>query len=607
MINNKPKILERNQILPVISLLNSGQNQDALNAVEYLITDFPDKALLLNLRGACYENLGSLDKSADSFKKALAIQPNYLEAQYNLGVIQGKLCQIDSSIKSYKKLIEIKPTHIDARNNLGNALIQNLKFDEAIIHLKYAISVNPKFAEAHNNLGLAYLEINQVNKAIKNFEQAIKLNPNYIRAYINLGLVLKDIGQIDASVNCYKKLLNINSNSTQAHLCLGIVFKQKGQISDAINSFEMALKIDSDFISAYYELVSEKQYTLSQKQFNKLKKLYDSNELSQKDRINLCFTLAKINEENKNYDKFFDFLNEANHLRKKELNYSLDKAENRHYVISKIFEASAPNINKLSQKSSVTRPIFIVGMPRSGSSLLEQILSSHKSVYGAGELQVLNKILRPIVNNYLNDGKFNHLADAENIKKPLNSRKSINIKSYLSIRKEYFNSIRDLNFSENIFTDKALLNFQYIGFILAAFPEAKIVHLKRDARAICWSNYKTNFSQSEMGFANNMEDLTGFYISYSKLMNYWQKKFPNKIYDLVYENLTINQEDETRKLLKYCELEWDDNCLEFHTNIRTVQTASKDQVREKMYQGSSEAWKKYDAYLKPLIKGLDFL
>ena len=607
MINNKPKTLERNQILPIISLLNNGQTQDALSTVEALIINFPDKSLLFNLRGACYENLSYLEKSAESFEKALSIQPDYLEAQYNLGVIQGKLCQINDSIKSYKKVIEINPNHLDSRNNLGNTLIQALRFDEAIVHLEYAISVNPRFAEVYNNLGLAYLEINKVRKAIKSFEQAINLKPNYIRAYINLGLAFKDTGQIDSSINCYKKLLKINASSTQAHLYLGIAFKQKGQISNAINSFEMALKLDSNFISAYYELVSEKQYLLSQKQFDKLKKLYDSDDLTQKDRINLCFTLAKINEKNEKNVKFFKFLNEANKLRKKELNYCLNDAKNYHSIISKIFESSIPNIKKSLRKSSVIRPIFIVGMPRSGSTLVEQIISNHKSVYGAGEQQVLNKILRPVINNYLGHDKFISSNETEDIKKNLVTRGSINTESYMSIREEYFNSILDLNFSENIFTDKALLNFQYIGFILTAFPEAKIIHLKRDSRATCWSNYKTNFSQSEIGFANNMEDLAGFYGSYSKLMTYWHKKFPDKIYDLFYENLTIDQENETKKLLKYCELEWDDNCLEFHTNIRPVQTASKDQVREKMYQGSSDAWKKYDAYLKPLIKGLDFL
>jgi hypothetical protein len=154
-------------------------------------------------------------------------------------------------------------------------------------------------------------------------------------------------------------------------------------------------------------------------------------------------------------------------------------------------------------------------------------------------------------------------------------------------------------------TDKWPLNFQYIGFILSAFPEAKIIHLKRDARATCWSNYKHNFSDIGNGWAYNLKDLAGFYSLYSELMTFWHELFPNKIYDISYESLTTNQEEETRKLLEYCELQWDDNCLNFHNSKRAVKTASALQVRQKMYQGSSEAWKKHKAHLQPLINDLN--
>ena len=176
--------------------------------------------------------------------------------------------------------------------------------------------------------------------------------------------------------------------------------------------------------------------------------------------------------------------------------------------------------------------------------------------------------------------------------------------SFESIRQKYIDSVSQLDFSEIIFTDKSLLNFQYIGYILDALPEAKIVHIKRDSKAICWSNYKTNFSQSGLGFSNNLEDLANYYKLYEELMVFWHKKFPNKIYDVQYESLTANQELETRKLLDYCDLNWDENCLYFYNNNRSVLTASKDQVRDKMYQGSSEAWKKYESNLKTLIEEL---
>ena len=153
-------------------------------------------------------------------------------------------------------------------------------------------------------------------------------------------------------------------------------------------------------------------------------------------------------------------------------------------------------------------------------------------------------------------------------------------------------------------TDKMPLNFRYIGFILSALPEAKVIHLKRDARATCWSNYKCFFINKENGNSYNLDDLAKFYSLYTDLMDFWHKLFPDKIYDMSYEDLTTNQEEETRKLLKYCELDWDENCLNFHTSKRVVKTASSLQVRQKMYQGSSEAWKKHEAYLQPLIKAL---
>ena len=241
----------------------------------------------------------------------------------------------------------------------------------------------------------------------------------------------------------------------------------------------------------------------------------------------------------------------------------------------------------LSYEPSTIRPIFIVGMPRSGTTLVEQIIASHHSVYGAGELTTLPTLISPIAKDYL-------AKDENNLPE----------KAFLSIREQYLEELSSLNVPEDVITDKLPLNFQYIGFILSAFPEAKIIHLKRDARATCWSIYKRYFSDTGNAWAYNMDELAGFYGLYTELMADWHKLFPDKIYDMSYEDLTTNQEEETRKLLKYCELDWDENCLNFHTSKRVVKTASSLQVRQKMYQGSSEAWKKHEAYLQPLIKAL---
>ena len=253
-----------------------------------------------------------------------------------------------------------------------------------------------------------------------------------------------------------------------------------------------------------------------------------------------------------------------------------------------MFNSAYSGIEKsLSSEPSTFKPIFIVGMPRSGTTLVEQIISSHHNVHGAGELTNLPDIIAPIATNHLNQG-VNKLPE----------------KAFLSIREQYLDVLLNLNVPESVITDKLPLNFTYIGFILTAFPEAKIVHMKRDARAICWSIYKSNFRNTGNGYSYNIDDLAGFYGLYIDIMDFWHQLFPGKIYDICYEDLTTNQEEETRKLLQYSELDWDENCLSFHKNKRAVKTASALQVRQKIYQGSSEAWKKYEAHLKPLIKAL---
>ena len=315
--------------------------------------------------------------------------------------------------------------------------------------------------------------------------------------------------------------------------------------------------------------------------------ILNNNSLGINDRTNLNFALAKAYEDIKDFDKQFKALNTGNSLRKKELNYSIERDFKLFTRIKEAFNPPPSILRKPLNDSSTITPIFILGMPRSGTSLVHQILDSHYKVRGMGELNYLNKSVFPIIS------KNNNLDKAGLTEGDLKI-----------IREEYLNSISSLQLKEGVFVDKMPLNFRYIGFILSAIPEAKIIHTTRSPFATCWSIYKHYFSSAGHGWAYNLDDLAGFYAIYSNIMDFWHQTFPDKIYDLCYEDLTTNQEEETRKLLEYCELDWDENCLNFHTNKRAVKTASALQVRQKMYQGSSEAWKKHEEYLQPLIKAL---
>ena len=467
------------------------------------------------------------------------------------------------------------------------ALYSDGQIQEALDSVETLTKDYPNESLLYNINGVCYRAISKLDEAVKSFEKALALKPDYTEVHNNLGIVLMELGQNDAAFVHYEKALAIQPDYAEAHNNLGILFKELGQKDEAVKSFEKALSINPEYIRVHRQLSAIKKYTANDPQITQMQSLASTSDLSQSDRMHLCFALAKVYEDLEKQDELFKFLHEGNRLRKQELNYSLDMDQITHSVVKKLFSSSPSIVEKSVYKASKIRPVFILGMPRSGTSLVEQIIASHHAVYGAGELNTLNNLIFPIVKE-----------------RSTHDTNGLSEETFLSIRQRYLDSLSRFNVTEKVITDKMPLNFRWIGFILTAFPEAKIVHLKRDARATCWSIYKHYFSGRGLGFPYNIDDLTRFYGLYTDLMAFWHQLFPDKIYDICYEDLTVNQEEETRKLLEYCELHWDENCLDFHTSKRAVKTVSKFQVRQKMYQGSSEAWKEYEEYLQPLIKAL---
>ena len=543
---------DQKQLEALVNLHRTGQFQKALSSADELIKNYKNDPFLFNIRGSCLCETGDLNASISSFEKAITLKSDYAEALFNLGVAHQRLEQLDMAIESYEKALIIQHAYPTAHHNLGIIYFQNEQISSAIKSFEWAVAYSPNYSEAYFNLGTAFQKNRQFEEAKKHFEKSVSLNPEYAQAYEDLGILCE--------------IINLPN--------------------EAISYFEKALEINPNLTNSYRNLSKLKKFKAKDPLISQMESLYSKSDLHPLHQINLCFSLAKVYEDLDNQDNFFKFLNEGNALRKQVLSYDIVQSKNVHSTIVNLFSSTQPVINKPKEKLSSTRPIFIVGMPRSGTSLVEQIISSHHEVHGAGELLTLRKVIDPILGNYLKNNKY-----------------KISKKDLLLVREQYLESLSNLNVSEKIITDKMPVNFRLIGFILSAMPEAKIIHIKRDARATCWSNYRHYFSAGN-GFSFDQEDLTKFYALYSEMMDFWHKSFPNIIYDISYEELTKNQKKETQKLLNYCDLDWDEDCLNFHKNTRAVVTASSSQVRQKMYQGSSEAWKKYESNLKPLIEGL---
>jgi len=316
-------------------------------------------------------------------------------------------------------------------------------------------------------------------------------------------------------------------------------------------------------------------------------------------RICLYFALSKAYDDIHDYSQSFFYLHKGNSLCSQIISYNAVNEQGIFTSIRKLFENTQISIrttNKsLNKYGSIIKralPIFIVGMPRSGTTLVEQILASHSKVYGTGELTFLGDLVIPIMRR-VSSGVYSSLSP------------ELSLSDIETIRSSYLKLVSTCKFSESFFTDKMPANFKWIGFIRSAFPDAKIIHVKRDPIATCWSNYKTYFSKGGNGYSYKFDNLAGYFKMYEELMEFWENKHSAALYNLSYEKLIKCPEREIKNMLSYCSLDWEPGCLSFHRHSRSINTASRIQVRQPMYMGSSEVWKKYRDHILPLIQALD--
>ena len=313
--------------------------------------------------------------------------------------------------------------------------------------------------------------------------------------------------------------------------------------------------------------------------------------LNKTDLMLLNYSLGKAYEDINNYEKSFLYLKKANELNNEIINYNSSNEKKIFENIKMIFKNDFNTISK--DYNSDKTIIFVVGMPRSGTSLIEQILSSNKNVYGAGELPFIGNIAENLFFKNKIKLNFNSLEDVED-------------EEFIKLNNDYFKKLSSFETNKKIFIDKAPFNFKWIGLIKKIIPNSKIIHCRRDAMDICWSNYKNFFSSIKMNYANNFKNIAAFYNLYLNIMNYWKNKFGKEIYDIDNENLIKNPEKEIKNLVSFCGLDWNENYLKFYENKKTVSTASLAQVRSPLYKSSIKKWEKFSEKLNELKKLINY-
>nr|WP_319513769.1 tetratricopeptide repeat protein [uncultured Cohaesibacter sp.] len=590
-------------------LLSKGFFQDAIEQSQEILKQRPDVFVIWYILGIASIQLGKLNQAISAFDQAISIKPDYIEAHLNRGFALQMQGLHEKAIASFQKVLSIKPDLPQAHNNIGNALRQQGKLSKAIAAYQKALSINPAFPEAlynlgrcwqdleqmeeaqkaylkvlsikpdlpeaNNDLGTVYLEQRKFDEAAQAFSNAIRHRPQFSEAHSNLGTALHEQGHIKEAIASCNKALSLNPEHVSAYNNLGVIYTSAGEPDKALEAYTKALSIKPDDAQTLYNISSHVDHTPDDPQIALIEGLLRKSDLASKDKILLHYTLAKIYEETGQLEASLKHYKAGGALQIDRVHYTIEKDEE---LFEKIRQ-SAPSIRAQalapSRDDETVTPIFILGMPRSGTTLIEQIISHHTQVYGSGELDHATNLGLKMSSGAV-------AATQENLK---------------AFRQTYLSELKRSSEGKAYATDKMPNNFRQIGLICSALPEAKIIHVKRDAAATCWSNFKTRFVGNGLGYSYDLQAVVRFYKLYEDLMTFWNQTYGDRIIEVDYDALTINPDTEIRKMISDLSLDWQDSCLSPHTNKRMVKTASNLQIRKSIYKNSSKEWLQFQPFL----------
>lgn len=555
----------------------------------------PTHAESLRMIGVIAHQTGDLGKALDYLNRSLLCNNARADTWKDRGDLYLTTGELRSAVSDYEQALRLQPIFVDVFNNIGVALQQLGQPASAAHYYREAIRLRPSLASAHNNLGNVLREQGKLDEAAAAYAKALELLPDYADAAYNLGLCLHEQGELDSALAHYRHALRLKSGWANAHNNLGSALKEQGLLDEAITQFQEALKHAPEHALALYnlsELAAVGQYVFAPSELECLQGLVARETVTPLERSLGAFALATVYNRQGDHDQAFAYCRQANELRRGKWQpgtVPFDPVGHRALVERIVATHDEAYFEAVKDWGTETdMPIFIIGMPRSGTTLVEQILASHPLVFGAGEIDEVPRLSPRFKTRAAVDFYTDKLLPT--------------VGAARALAADYLKYLTKLSKGASRVTVKTLENVLHLGVIATLFPGARIIHCRRDPMDICVSCYFQNFRDIE--FAWSLEDIGVYYGAYEKLMAHWARVLPLPIHEVVYEELIHNQERVSRKLLDNCGLDWDEHCLSFYNTRRVVRTASSVQVRKPMSTKAIGRWKRYRAYLEPLFKAL---
>ncbi len=504
--------------------------------------------------------------------------------------IKLNLKKFDEVISECKKLIKKEPIISILYNICGLALQGKKEHKESFNFFSKAIEINKNDFAAKINLANSYMYLNDFKNAEKLFQSLLVEQPKDYILIANYANFKRKIKDFKSAVKLYETSAKLSKNQHMILNDLAKSYQNIGEFEKSRKTYEKILDQNPNSIEAHISLNRLIDYSKNQDHLNIMLDLYNKLELNFNDKALICFAIGKAYEDVKNYKESFLFFKKGNELMESLNNFNLEKELKLLKNIKKSFEILDNGINK--KKFDQRKIIFICGLPRSGTTLVEQILSSHNEVIGIGEVEYLEKSIN---NLFIQDDKILNQILKENIDIDKNV-----------LNEMYFNYLDLYNYKSNVITDKTPHNFRWIGFIKVFFPNAKVVCCERNIKDNFLSLYKNYFaSMKHMGWCFNPKNIVKYCNMYFELKIFWEKKYPNFLYQLDYDKLVVDSENEIKKLLEFCDLSWDQKCLSHHKNSKAViNTVSIYQARKPIYSTSSNLSNFYEERLSNYFEEL---
>ena len=571
-------------------LLELGRSDEAVEVLQKAVHLDPKLDLAFLHLGKALATTGKGKEADEAFEKSFNLSPERkMLAQATEYLREGRL---EEAEKQFRNILRQNPNNVDALRLMGRLAARLSRVGDAERFIRKALEIAPDFTLAIVDLGKLLQEEDRYEEAIECFKQAIEKEPGNARFYDRLANALAPAALTYEAIEAHQKAIELNPKYAAAWLGLGHTLKTVGRQEEAIEAYHQCFKLEPKIGAIQWSLANLKTYRFTDEEIKDMQTKLAHEDLEEESEVNFLFALAKAHEDRKEFDRAWHYYDEGNSKRRSQEVYDPLETELVNDKIVEVFDKEFLQ-NNVDVGHVDPAVIFIMGLPRSGSTLIEQILASHSLVEGTAELPYVERVAKSLNRNR---------ADGINYPAAVHE---LGPKHFDALGKDYIRySQMHRTEGKQFFIDKNPNNFPSIGLVHMMLPNAKIIDARRHPMDACFSGYRQLFAKGQP-FTYDLTDIGEYYLQYQRMMDHWHEVLPDRVLTVQYEEVVTDFENQVRRLLEYCGLPFEDSCLNFHATDRPVRTASSEQVRQPIYTKSLHRWRTFEQHLDELKEVLE--